>query len=105
GDVRLVQGDDATAHTILQELQTADVAHLALHAVYDWENPLLSALIVAPNRRLFLRDLLDRRRVIFSHLRLAVLSACQSGIGDYRQASDEALGLFGGLLAAGAAGV
>jgi CHAT domain-containing protein len=105
GQVEQKVGSEATWSTVVQGLQACDVAHLSLHAYFDYKRPLDSALLVAPNVRLFLRSLLDERTVPLTHLRLAVLSACQTGLGDFQQLSEEAVGLLGALLTAGAAGV
>jgi CHAT domain-containing protein len=98
-------GADATWSAVVAGMQSHDVAHLAMHALFDPEQPLRSALLVAPDARLYLRDLLNERLMTLTNLRLAVLSACQSGLGDFQRFSEEAVGLFGGLLASGAAGV
>jgi CHAT domain-containing protein len=103
--VTLKEGADATWSAVVEGLNTSNLAHLSLHAIFKADNPLLSALLVAPNARLYLRDLLDHRQVNLSHLRLAVLSVCQSGLGDFRRLREEAVGFFGAMLAGGAAGV
>ena len=51
-----------------------------------------------------LRDLLDSD-LDLSASRLAVLSACQTGIIDFRRIPDEAIGFPAGLLQAGVPGV
>jgi CHAT domain-containing protein len=52
-----------------------------------------------------LRDLLDPRQIQLTRLRLVVLSACQSAISDFDTQREEAVGLFGALLAGGVPGV
>jgi CHAT domain-containing protein len=104
-EVDLKVGAEANGEAILTGLNQADVAHLAMHAAFDSNNPLNSALLVAPGDRLSLRDLLDAQNVSLARLRLAVLSACQTGIGDFRRLREEAVGLFGALLSGGAMGV
>jgi CHAT domain-containing protein len=98
-------GAEATWRAVVDGLRNADVAHLAMHAFFDLDDPQASALQVAPQAKLFLRDLLDPLQVSPTRLRLAVLSACQSGLGDFQRLSEEAMGLFGAMLAGGAAGV
>jgi len=103
--VSVNRDEAATWNAVVEGLQHADVAHLSMHAMFDSEDPLHSALLVAPGARLFLRDLLDPKYIDLTCLRLAVVSACQSGLGDFQRLSEEAVGLFGGLLVAGSTGV
>jgi CHAT domain-containing protein/tetratricopeptide (TPR) repeat protein len=98
-------GAEATWSAVVEGLQHCDIAHLAMHAIFNPLDPLTSAFLVAPQAKLFLRDMLDPRLLSLEHLRLAVLSACQSGIGDFLVATEEATGLFGALLAGGVLGV
>jgi CHAT domain-containing protein/tetratricopeptide (TPR) repeat protein len=103
--VDLALNDQATRARVIDGLNRADAAHLALHATFDFDNPQQSAFLVAFQAKLMLRDLLDPRQARLGRLRLVVLSACQSAIGDVRRQSEEAVGLFGALLAGGAPGV
>jgi CHAT domain-containing protein len=96
---------DANRDAVLDGLNHAYIAHLAMHAQFNMEDPLESALIVASRDRLRLRELLDSEHVDLTQLRLAVLSACQTGLSDFQRLRDEAVGLFGALLSAGAMGV
>jgi CHAT domain-containing protein len=104
-EVEIRIGAAATWQAVVSGLSGCDVAHLSLHALFDTNRPLDSALQVAPGAQLFLRDLLDPRLVDLGRLRLAVISACQSGVGDFQHVRDEAIGFFGALLAGGAQGV
>ncbi len=96
--VDLQTNDAATWFAVCDGLRGADLAHLSLHARFDADNPDRSALLVAFRSHLYLRDLLQ---VNLERLRLIVLSACQSGQSDVQRQSEEAVGLFGALLAAG----
>jgi CHAT domain-containing protein len=79
--------------------------HFACHGAADPDDPERSALILAHGARLMVRDLLDPTEGIrFEHLRLATLSACQTGIPGTKL-PDEVVGLPTGWLQAGAAGV
>ncbi len=98
-------GAEATRQAVIDGLGHADVVHLAMHAVFESSDPLNSALLVAPQVKLLLRDLLNPQLVSLKGVRLAVLSACQSGLVSPNRMPEEAVGLFGALLAAGAAGV
>ncbi len=96
--VDLEVNDAATWTAVDAGMRDADLAHLSLHARFDSANPDESALLVAYRAHLYLRDLLQ---VNLERLRLIVLSACQSGQSDVQNQSEEAIGLFGALLAAG----
>jgi CHAT domain-containing protein len=100
--VDLQTNDAATWIAVRDGLRASDLAHLSLHARFDVDNPDRSALLVAFRSHLYLRDLLQ---VNLARLRLIVLSACQSGQSDVQRQSEEAVGLFGALLAAGAPAV
>jgi CHAT domain-containing protein len=94
-----LRGRDATRTAVLAQLGRVGVLHLACHGVADPEEPLDGGLTLADDELLTLRDLLA------AHVdaRLAVLSACESGlIGPHLP--DEVIGLPGGLLQAGVAG-
>ena len=78
-------------------------AHFACHGQADVRGPQLSGLLLADGEQLTVRDLLDPNGARFEHLRLCVLSACQTGIIG-ADLPDEVTGLPG-WLQAGAAGV
>jgi CHAT domain-containing protein len=103
--VNLKTNDTATWIAVRDGLRAADLAHLSLHARFDSDEPDKSALLVAFRSHLYLRDLLDTRSGALDRLRLIVLSACQSGLSDVQRQSEESVGLFGALLAAGAPAV
>jgi CHAT domain len=99
-DVTTVPGGAATRRRFLRESARAEVLHLACHAYADLSSPLDSGLLLAdgPFR---LRDLLHAGPI---DARLAVLSACGSGIVGARL-PDESVALPNGLVQAGVAGV
>lgn len=103
--VTLRVGKYATRQGILEGLRTADIAHLALHAIFMLGSPRSSGLRVAPGELLTMRELMDERFLSQTSLRLVALSACQTGLGDVRRLREEAVGIYGALLAVGAAGV
>lgn len=103
--ITLKQGEDATRAVVLDGLRSADVVHLAMHASFDSAQPLASGLRVAPGELLSMQDLMDQRLLSSASLRLVTLSACQTGLGDFRRLREEAYGLYGALLSVGAAGV
>ena len=101
---------------LLHALRTAWVADLSCHGVFDDGSPLDSALLLALDTTLTLRDLLSlglaeggadgeetqRRQTDLRGLRLLILSACQTAILDLRGAREEARSLAAGILEAGA---
>jgi len=101
---QVLVGDAATAEAVRTLLPRGTYLHLACHGQFDPRQPLDSALLLAEGGRVRVGDLLDGH-LVFRGARLAILSACQSAIGDYREVPDEAMGLPAGFLAAGVAGV
>jgi CHAT domain-containing protein len=101
----------ATRTSIIEALEQAWYAHLALHAQYDFASPRRSRLIVAGNkavpesrRSIYLSEALDGA-VNLKGLRLLVLSGCETALIETGNIPDEVLGLASGFLQAGAAGV
>jgi len=109
-------------------LSIADCIHFSCHGYFNFENPLLSALLLAdcelpppppnpdPNRYLTLKNnkTLDLKECLtladifdldLRACRLVVLSACETGITDFRSFSDEYIGLPSGFLVAGSPSV
>ncbi len=78
--------------------------HFSCHGRFDLDSPLASALYLAGADKLTLRDVLDGD-IDVSRARLAVLSACQTGITDFNKVPDEAVGFPAGFLQAGVPGV
>ena len=101
---RVLAGQDATRRRVAGSLRGTTHFHLACHGSFNVTEPLDSALHLAGMDRLTLRDLLDGD-LDLSGVRLAVLSACQTGITDLLRAPDEAIGLPAGFLLAGVPGV
>ncbi|WP_327434537.1 CHAT domain-containing protein [Streptomyces sp. NBC_01236] len=90
-------GPEATRAEVLRRVPGAEVFHAACHAAFDADDPLSSGLVLADGV-LTARDIL---RQDWHGLRLAVLSACETGLGDESR-TDEMLGLSRSLLYAGA---
>lgn len=78
--------------------------HFSCHGSFDMGSPLASALYLAGADKLTLRDVLNGD-VDISKTRLVVLSACQTGITDFQNVPDEAVGFPAGFLQAGVPGV
>ena len=101
---RILPEEAATGTAVAQGLPGATHLHLACHGGFDPDEPLDSALYLAGGDRLTLRDLLDGNLDLSSQ-RLAVLSACQTGITEFNRIPDEVIGLPAGFLQAGVPGV
>lgn len=94
----------ATRAAVIQALPGATHLHFACHGNFDLGYELDSALFLAGEDRLTLRDLLDGALGL-SSARLAVLSACQTGLTDIIKVPEEAMGFPAGFLQAGVPGV
>jgi CHAT domain-containing protein len=90
-------GADATVQSVIDGVPAARIFHAACHAQFSAEDPLASGLVLAGGR-LTGREIL---RQDWRALHLAVLSACETGVGRPSPA-DETLGLTRALLFAGA---
>jgi CHAT domain-containing protein len=98
---RVLRHEEATRAAVLEALSAAHVAYFICHGRTDWVNPLQSGLEMSGNQRLTVQDLLN---LYVSGARLAVLSACETGlIGP--QIPDEVVSLPAALLRAGFAGI
>ncbi|MFJ8924671.1 CHAT domain-containing protein [Streptomyces sp. NPDC102415] len=89
-------GEAATREQVLRRVPHASVFHAACHARFDAQDPLSSGLVLA-GEVLTARDIL---RQDWHGVRLAVLSACETGVGRTSR-TDETLGLSRSLLFAG----
>lgn len=93
-----LEGSDATKAGLARSVAGADIVHIACHGVFRADNPLYSSLRLHDGP-LMVRDC---RALDLSKCRLAVLSACETGISKITD-GEEALGLVRGFLSAGAA--
>ncbi|MGW1619567.1 CHAT domain-containing protein [Streptomyces sp. NPDC002172] len=96
-------GADATRENLLRALPAATHLHFAGHGYYDAADPVASCLELADGDRLTLRELLDGQAL--AGIRLVVASACRTAVTDMARLPDEGIGLPGGLVQSGAAGV
>lgn len=69
--------EEATVKSVLEQLATADVVHFACHGLADMAEPLRGGLLMAGGHWLTVADLLKPGAV---GARLAVLSACETGM-------------------------
>ncbi|MBK8985332.1 MAG: CHAT domain-containing protein [Chloroflexi bacterium] len=98
----LVCAEAATHAAIAAAMPGRTHLHFACHGQFDPEKPLESGLLLGGNT-LTLRQILDD--ITLRGVRLAVLSACQTAISDYKELPDEVIGLPAAFLQAGAGGV
>ncbi|MFD7408430.1 CHAT domain-containing protein [Streptomyces sp. NPDC059866] len=76
--------------------------HLATHGVYRLQEPMESSILVG-SQPLFIRELITHQ--VLKGVRLAFLSACQSGVTDILTRRDEVIGLPSACIQSGASGV
>jgi CHAT domain-containing protein len=112
----------------LASLQNADIAHFSCHGFFDFNNPRQSVLILAgakiatdnvdSDNKSYIRspqdELLDIKKCLtleeifdlpLSKCSLVTLSACETGLTDIRDNTDEYIGLPSGFLYAGTTNV
>ncbi|RIK15841.1 MAG: hypothetical protein DCC51_14200, partial [Anaerolineae bacterium] len=99
-DLLLEEG--ATLDAVRAAMPGRGVLHFACHGSFDPGDPLQSKLVLADEMPLTLAEIRD---MPLAGTRLAVLSACQTGLTDFRELPDEVVGLPAGFLQAGVAGV
>lgn len=92
-------GDKATPVEVLRLAPGKTYLHFACHGYYDMQEALRSSLILARGARLTLSEILSKMDLSAS--RLAVLSACETGLTDIGPSPDEFVGLPAGFLQAG----
>jgi CHAT domain-containing protein len=92
----LLEGPKATRARVLAEAQEAEIIHLATHARYDEETPVLSALALFDGP-LPLLEILGLKL----QASLVILSACETGVGQL-DGADGVVGLHQAFLIAGA---
>lgn len=104
---RRLSGPDATLARLLEHLPGADALHFACHATWN-PDPEQCALQLWADRSGAREELTTatlEKEIDLSAVRLAVLSACESGVVEHAFAPDEAAGLAGAILHAGCRGV
>jgi CHAT domain-containing protein len=102
-DQRLhLQGAEATSQAVTAAMAGRAVWHFACHATAEPHMPLWSHVVLAGDER-FTVDKITKLRRSDASTRLAVLSACSSGVIGV-EAPDEVVGLPTALLHAGVAG-
>ncbi len=93
----------ATVEGVRSQLSKMAIAHFSCHGTANLADPLNSGLVMSDGL-LTLRDIFALNLADQNGLRLAILSACETGLSGIENA-DEAISLPTGLLQAGVAGV
>jgi CHAT domain-containing protein len=94
----------ATDRAVIEHAAHSAYVHLSCHGHFISEgNPLDSALYLGGDTQLSLSDIISR--LDLGAARLAVLSACETGIVESSDAPDECIGLSAGFIEAGAPAV
>jgi CHAT domain-containing protein/tetratricopeptide (TPR) repeat protein len=104
GQTTLLRGAGATRASVLGQLRHHDLVHLSCHGIGHPDAPLDSALLMASNESLTLRDIIELDPAESTAPRLIVLSACESDQAG-RNLPDEVVSFPTGLLQAGCRGV
>ena len=99
---RHLANDQATEDNVRQAMTAYDVLHFSTHGKADFEQPLQSGLLMANDDTLSLEEVFKLR---FDKARLAILSACETGLPSDLSMLDEVVSLPSGLLQAGVPGV
>jgi CHAT domain-containing protein len=95
--------DDGTREVIQNsQLSLANCAHFSCHSEFNFESPLNSALLLANGECLTLGEIFD---LDLSQCRLVTLSACETGLTNYKILSDEYVGIPSSFLYAGSPSV
>ncbi len=102
---QMLRQGEATIVSVREALQHCNILHLSCHGTANLIAPLTSGLLMSDGL-LTLKNILDLKLAesATGSIRLAILSACKTGLTGIENV-DEAIGLPGGLLQAGVAGV
>jgi len=98
---KVLAGEAATVRAVRDRLSDYTVLHFSCHGFAGFNRPLAGGLVMAHDERLTLRDILS---LWLENARLAVLSACETGVPGL-DLPDEVISLPSGLAQAGIPGV
>jgi CHAT domain-containing protein len=98
---QVLRHERATHEAVLAAIPNHSALHFSCHGFADFRTPLNSGLLLANKETLTLRDFFNTQ---LNGVRLAILSACETGLPG-TELPDEALSLPTGLLQAGVAGI
>lgn len=99
----VLRHSEATINNVRSQLTKASIVHFSCHGTANLDDPLNSGLLMSDGL-LTLQDILALNLSEQGGIRLAILSACETGLSGVENA-DEAINLPTGLLQAGVAGV
>jgi CHAT domain-containing protein len=95
--------DDGTRQVIQNsQFSLANCIHFSCHAEFNFESPLESALLLANKERITLGEIFD---LDLSQCCLVTLSACETGLTNYKILSDEYIGIPSSFIYAGSPSV
>lgn len=97
---RVFHGEDATVQSLMDWAEHCHLLHFSCHGEYRLDAPLDSSLGLAAGAKLTLRGIMEGIRL--RNAWLVALSACETGLVDYRDAADEHYGLPMAFVLAGA---
>jgi CHAT domain-containing protein len=101
-EVLAQQAATKTALNSSSDFSSAHCCHFSGHGAFNLDLPLESALIFANKERLTLGEIFGLQ---LDECRLITLSACETGLTDFTNTSDEYIGLPNGFLYAGSPSV
>ncbi|NUL02179.1 CHAT domain-containing protein [Streptomyces lunaelactis] len=87
---------------LVAQLASFSHLHLATHGIYELREPMESSILIG-GRPVVMRELIAHQ--LLEGIRLAFLSACQSGVSDILTQRDEVIGLPSACVQSGASGV
>jgi len=91
--------EEASSDVVVAQTPGRSYLHFSCHGFYNWQDAMRSGLILAGGTALTLSEIIARLKL--SATRLVTLSACETGLTDFRQSPDEYIGLPAGFLQAG----
>ncbi|MBD2337424.1 CHAT domain-containing protein [Calothrix sp. FACHB-156] len=99
-----VKNQDGGTREVIQNSQfsLANCIHFSCHAEFNFESPLESALLLANKERITLGEIFD---LDLSQCCLVTLSACETGLTNYKILSDEYIGIPSSFIYAGSPSV
>lgn len=100
----ILPGNRASRANVVRELKGPNYHHFSCHGRFHWTNPAGSGLKLAKDDWLYLPDILSFD-VDLGTSRLVSLSACETGLSEFRDMPDEFIGLPGAFLEGGAPAV
>ncbi|MBD2514707.1 CHAT domain-containing protein [Nostoc sp. FACHB-973] len=101
--IEIKNQDDGTREVIQNsQLSLANCVHFSCHAEFNFESPLESALLLANEEHITLGEIFD---LDLSQCCLVTLSACETGLTNYKILSDEYIGIPSSFLYAGSPSV